>query len=134
MKRLNSAEVVLIEPNRADAVLFERLLNELGLSPSVRTFGLALNAIAALKSSRPPDLIVTESVLPMLELPEVIDELRSLRGCEQVPIVAFKGLGMPRRLQHPGIAFYLQKPLDACQLGVMARAVFSRRVGANQDV
>ena len=105
MKRLNSAEVVLIEPNRADAVLFERLLNELGLSPSVRTFGLALNAIAALKSSRPPDLIVMESVLPMLELPEVIDELRSLRGCEQVPIVAFKGLGMPRRLQHPGIAF-----------------------------
>ena len=106
--------VVLIEDNAGDARWFWMQLREAGVLCDVMSFETGEAALQGLRRTNPPDLIVTDWHLPMLEGAELVVELKRLPGLEQVPVVVLTGVtdGRSEALR-AGAVWCLEKPLGA---------------------
>jgi CheY-like chemotaxis protein len=110
----NPPLVVLIEDNIGDARWFWMQLRQGGVLCDVTTFNTGEAVLQGLREMPPPDLIVADWPLPMLDGAQLIHELKRIPGLDQVPLVVLTGLGDLRSAAfRAGAVSCLMKPLNA---------------------
>jgi hypothetical protein len=95
-------------------------------APALDCYESAIAASTAFRTSAPPDLIVIEQILPMLDLEEAITILRGISGYQNVPFAAFFSGYEPldRRVNAWPRLQKLYKPVDEKQLLDLFSIVF----------
>jgi CheY-like chemotaxis protein len=118
--------IALVEDNPADVYLFRYSLREMGYEDNVelQVFDSGVTALEGLQASQPPDLLVLDWFLPILEAPEVIERVRKLPHCAKLPIAVFAGPETFRKqAARLGAVCSLTKPIDETQLRTLLNSV-----------
>jgi len=85
----------------------------------VQRFTTGVDALAFFQQNPPPDLIVSDWVLPMLAFPDFVTSVRNLSGYAQTPIALVTSADPTlyrKEAEQLGILCCLQKPVDPPQL------------------
>jgi CheY-like chemotaxis protein len=69
-------------------------------------------ALRWLRSAAPPDLIVVDLVMPVMNGAELIDELRGDVTLRDIPVVLMTGAAATAAMPFPRANGYLSKPFD----------------------
>jgi len=89
---LQTAEILLVEDNRADEVLLKEALNHIGWPHSIQVAQNGVEALIFLRQrvitgAPRPDLIVLDLNLPMLSGREVLADIRPDPDLGQIPVI-----------------------------------------------
>jgi len=111
------ATVVVIDDNEANLDLLRRVL---AMRPGLRvTFARDGAEGLALVSAEPPDLVLLDMHLPLIEGGEVLRRIKADPGSAQVSVVVLSGVADAesiRRTRQDGADGYLTKPFDVREL------------------
>lgn len=112
-------EILLIDDNELIQQVMARYLGSLGYNVSIAA--TAAEAVTMARRSAPA-LLIIDMHLPDKDGPDVLDDLRQLPGCAQVPAIGISGL---TEADAPAAASlfseYLTKPVDLDVLEVTVR-------------
>ena len=81
-----STHVVVIDDQATGRAILESIVKKISPDIRCRSFADAREALALCKQ-RPPDLLITDYRMPIMDGVEVIREFRKLDGCQDVPVV-----------------------------------------------
>ncbi len=103
--------ILIVEDDRELRELLEEVLRDAGYD--VRTFGSAEAAWRALETTAPPDLVLTDLMLPGLSGQDLLREVRArLPGVSVLIMTAFGTIASAIELTRAGAFDYLTKPLS----------------------
>jgi CheY-like chemotaxis protein len=93
-----------------------------------------LDAPTALQAitERPPDVIVSDLGMPVMDGFEFLQRVRNLPALVSVPAIALTGAATEQDVEQAlafGFAAHLRKPVDVGELGKRIRELTVRRVG-----
>ena len=125
--------IALVEDNPGDVRWFTITIGEMGIPREILVFESGIAAIEAFHQSAPPDLILSNWRLPILEFEDFVHLVRAVPGYETTPIavVTSDSDHHRERAQALGAICCLEKPVDAEQLGAVFEkaGVTSKRPG-----
>lgn len=108
-----------------DAMLLDAMEAILSDQHQVRAVGSGHMALAAFQSE-PPELVISDLVMPDMTGMELLEKVRALPGGESVPFMFISAIDEPqieRRMAALGAEAFLRKPFDAA---VLTAAVSAR--------
>jgi CheY-like chemotaxis protein len=121
---LTGRRVLLVEDNRVNQLLARTLLEKVGVEVSLAEDGLQA-VEAACAGDRPPDAILMDLQMPLLDGYEATRAIRSRLGPASPPIIAMTAHAMAEerdRCLAEGMVAHLPKPIDVRALySVLAR-------------
>lgn len=106
------ARILIIEDNRTNLELMSYLLNAFGNEVETAENGRAGIEKA---TSRPPDLVICDILMPDLSGYDVARTMKSIASLERVPLVAVTALAMVddrRKVMAAGFDGYVTKPIE----------------------
>lgn len=123
------AVVVIVDDRATNLRILRRFAEQLGPGVVVRTFD---NAQAALNSFSdvPPDLVITDYVMPHMSGEEFIERCRLDERTQEVPIIvvtAFEDRDYRYRALDSGASDFLLSPVDAREFCIRARNLLTIR-------
>lgn len=108
--------ILLIEDNQPDAMLSQMVHDEVKHCSSLHTVEDGDAAVSYLHEAKNrPDIIFLDLSLPRKSGLEVLTDLRSVPGCELIPVVVFSATGNPadvRKAYAQGANSVVKKPSD----------------------
>ncbi len=118
--------ILLVEDNPANVYLATFLLEKHGFAVE-----LARNGIECLAHARaaPPDLVLMDLQMPLLDGYETMRELRADPATAQVPVVAITAFAMTgdrAKALAMGFTDYIEKPYDPATLAARVAASLNR--------
>ncbi len=119
--------IALIEDNPADAYWFRETLAQMDTGHDLLLFKTWAHAHEHFRTHPPPDLIVTDWIMPgfEFEFPEFLEGVRRIPEYESIPVAVCTGSAdfyHKRELDH-GTVGCLQKPVDPVQLSSVMSAI-----------
>lgn len=112
-------QIAVIEDNNADVAILRYALQHGDFPYKLWDFPTAERALRALSSPVvQPDLVVTDSVLPQMDLEDLLQRLKCLNNLKGIPIVVLSGTSDPRLVERAlalGAADYLLKPSELAE-------------------
>jgi CheY-like chemotaxis protein len=116
--------IALIEDAPGDVGWFRVVLAETLSSHNLFVFPSGGSALEHFEKNEPPELIVSDWMLPGMEFPEFLKHVRAIPQCESTPVAVCSGLAdyYSDKALKLGAVCCLQKPIDAVQL----QTVFQR--------
>jgi sigma-B regulation protein RsbU (phosphoserine phosphatase) len=100
-------------------------LQALGVSYELTAFANGMEAVEHFQKNRPPDLIVSDWILPCMDFPEFAARIRAVPKCESVPIAVCSGSAVVFEEQalKLGAICCPQKPIGAAQLAAVLNQI-----------
>jgi CheY-like chemotaxis protein len=79
-----------------------------------------------------PELVLLDVMMPGMDGPSTLQKLRTLRGCETLPVIFMTAKAMPQevaRFRELGAVAVIAKPFDPIQLGHQVVAIWEGHAG-----
>lgn len=104
-------DILLVDPNPLMQQLMARFLTDLGYQVAIANH---VDEALTLVRSSVPLLFLIDLHLPDCHGIEVLEELRDIPGCSNIPAIAISGMDehSVRTYLSPGFVTYLLKPID----------------------
>ena len=109
-QRFSPNEILVIEDDPGHCDIVRETLEEEGYS--VQTAGHGAEALARLRSGPPPDLILLDLLMPVMDGWAFMAELKAPPELSAIPVVATTAGGLDVLFSAPVCSGYLTKPLE----------------------
>ena len=109
--------ILVVDDNADTRMLVSMILNKTGFSCATAENGVA--ALARLKEGLPPDLIISDIMMPEMDGYATMREIRQQREFAKLPIIALTAKAMRgdrNKCVEAGANDYLPKPIDSEKL------------------
>jgi CheY-like chemotaxis protein len=114
--------ILVVDDDPDVRLMFKLIFESAGYQVSEARNGIA--ALILIRDS-PPDLVVTDMVMPGMDGKELIDRIRADERTAKVPILAVSGYPLSRE-QASGADAVLSKPIDRPGLLAMASTLMGK--------
>lgn len=118
-------QIAVIEDNSADVAILRYALQHGDFEYKLWDFPSAERALRVLSSPIvQPDLVVTDSVMPQMDLEDLLQRLKCLNNLKDIPILVLSGASDPRLVEKAlalGAADYLFKPAELAEWPAIIR-------------
>ncbi len=127
-----SSTILIVDDDAVSRTLLSQTINNIDSNITLMSFQSAPAALAAIES-KPPDLIITDFKMPIMDGIELTKRIRLLPNCKDIPIMMITVINDRNVLHHAlqnGVTEFINKPFDhkECE----ARCINLLNIGKNQ--
>lgn len=132
IEQTTSSTIFIVDDDSVSRMLLSKTIDKIDSGITVKSFQSAHAALAAIETS-PPDLIITDFKMPIMDGTEFTKRIRRLHHCKDIPIMMITVI-KDREVLHDalqnGVTEFINKPFDdkECE----ARCVNLLKIGKNQ--
>ena len=109
-----SSTIYIVDDESVSRMLLGKIINNIDSGITVKTFQSAPAALAVIETS-PPDLIITDYKMPIMDGIEFTKRIRQVHNCKEIPIIMVTIID-DRSVLHnalqSGVTEFLNKPFD----------------------
>ncbi len=113
-KSITSSKIYIVDDETVSRMLLSKTIENIDSGMTVKSFQSAPAALAAIETS-PPDLIITDYIMPIMDGIEFTKKIRQLHNCKDIPIIMVTIID-DRSVLHSalqnGVTEFLNKPFD----------------------
>lgn len=112
---MKSRRILIVDDSRVEREVLAKAISGWGFQPDMAANGV--EALAAVETGQ-VDLLLLDFLMPLLNGLEIIDQVRKMKNCRDLPIIVVSGASPPRRSEcyTAGADCYLSKPVQTGEL------------------
>jgi two-component system cell cycle sensor histidine kinase PleC len=121
--------VAIVDDQITNLKILGRLAGSLGTGVQVRTFERPRDALASFPTD-PPDLVITDFIMPEIDGAAFIRSVRTIACCDDVPVIvitAYEDRVLRYRALEAGATDFLLSPVDPSEFAARSRNLLTLR-------
>ena len=121
--------IALVDDQHTNLTVLERLARSLGAETEVSSYSDGRDALAAFERT-PPDLVVTDFIMPGMNGAAFIRRIRTMPGLSEVPVIvvtAYEDKGLRYEALEAGATDYLISPIDPTEFRARSQNLLTLR-------
>lgn len=132
VQNMTSSTIFIVDDESVSRKLLSKTIANIDPGITVKTFQSAPAAIAAIETT-PPDLIITDYRMPLMDGIQFTKRIRLLPGCRDIPVIMITIIN-DRAVLHDalknGVTEFLNKPFDSIECEARCKNLLD--IGKNQ--